>query len=190
MSVESITIIGLAITNVVTIVGWIISYKHQKDLIAKTQKYHISDRELSTFRVRIVQVDKISVALREMALRVCTIKDIVLSSDYDQSRFLKSFNSLLPYQKTITDVISGIEYRGVTSLLSKSDEESLAADYIKYCNNTAKFYEYVKGIHKVLSNNDEKSNFGIFCDDYFKDLTNYSMHITDLVVKLDKKLSS
>jgi hypothetical protein len=82
MGAENIAILGLAISTLVTIIGWLYTASVQRTILAETAKHKDLERELGVFRIRLETIRGITSLLIEQSSLYHKIIAMVITSTF------------------------------------------------------------------------------------------------------------
>ena len=146
MSAETIALIALAVSTIVTIIGWTVTGKLQRRILDETNKAHRIDREVAVFRERLATVRSITSTLLDQVSLYAELVAMALSGTFnleEGGELIKRLNGKsLDLVKSLYDP----EFRAIRDLLPEEHSKTVYDQLKKATDLSTKFHAEAVGL--------------------------------------------
>jgi hypothetical protein len=191
MTNEQLTLLGILLTVLVTIIGWIYTASVQNTILRETQKAHNLNREIIVFRERLNTIKDITSKLVSQSASYNELATLIKSGRFRIENIVDMLNRLVNENFEITKYFVDPMYRSICKLLSDKDFERLGKQVGKLLDSIDLLDTYKMNLNPLPSQLDQGL---IIIADQAESISGEMMDtaniFADLFADLDKHISS
>jgi hypothetical protein len=152
MTPEQLTLYGISITALVTIVGWIYTATVQYRILRETKKSQSLERELAVFRERLTTIRNITSALIERGMYYIELESRIRTGLFDFDKEAAIMESKRSNEADFRKALYDPSFRSIVSLLPEQEGNELNSQYLKTIDSTIGFKSVAGKLNRLTPN--------------------------------------
>jgi len=162
VTADQINSIGIAITALVTIIGWIYTASVQKNILRETIKTQKFERELGVFRERLINIRNLTSNFIDQSISYSKLVVTLQAEHFDKSYAFQLLTDLSVKEHDLEKILYDPSFRSITNMLPQNNSDKLLGEFEKTTMMISAFHKDALG--KLKSNSQETEFINILAN--------------------------